>query len=598
MCGIAGFIDSRCNASATDLATAATAMAATLRHRGPNSSGVWTDPAAGVAFAHRRLAVVDLSDAGHQPMMSSCGRWVLTFNGEIYNHAELREELRVLGRTFRGHSDSEVLVEAVATWGCETTLRRLSGMFAFAAWNRGTRTLTLARDRVGEKPLFWGRFGELFLFASELKALLAHPGWTPEIDQASLSAYTRWGHVPAPHCIYRGVGKLSPGELLVLHSGREPQVSRYWDPAQVVAAAQLNPLQISEADALDGLESLLGDAISRQMVADVPVGAFLSGGIDSSLIVALMRARSGRPVNTFTIAFEDKRYDEAAHARAVAKHLGTTHSELVVSSEDALALVPQLPYWFDEPLSIRSQIPIMMLCQLARRDVTVALSGDAGDELFGGYPGYYVVRAIHRATAGLSPAMRRLVASTADGLIGGAGALHRFIPGRAPAGTLGQQIEAGHCDRSSGRWYQRTLCPAVCHHGRRAPARRRNGRTSDALAVVRAPGRCRRPDRPHGLLRAARYFRRRDAGQSDRASMASSLEVRVPMLDHRVVEYAWRLPAALKSSNRAGSKPLLRQLLYRHVPRELVDRPKRGFSSALPVWMRWPSAGMGGRSFG
>ena len=563
-------------------------MAATLRHRGPNSSGVWTDPAAGVAFAHRRLAVVDLSDAGHQPMMSSCGRWVLTFNGEIYNHAELREELRVLGRTFRGHSDSEVLVEAVATWGCETTLRRLSGMFAFAAWNRGTRTLTLARDRVGEKPLFWGRFGELFLFASELKALLAHPGWTPEIDQASLSAYTRWGHVPAPHCIYRGVGKLSPGELLVLHSGREPQVSRYWDPAQVVAAAQLNPLQISEADALDGLESLLGDAISRQMMADVPVGAFLSGGIDSSLIVALMRARSGRPVNTFTIAFEDKRYDEAAHARAVAKHLGTTHSELVVSSEDALALVPQLPYWFDEPLSIRSQIPIMMLCQLARRDVTVALSGDAGDELFGGYPGYYVVRAIHRATAGLSPAMRRLVASTADGLIGGAGALHRLIPAaRRPELLANKLKQATAIVRAGGgiselyaQLYATTagappLVGAMEEH-------RMRWQSSEHRDVVADP-----IDRM-GYFALLGTFVDGTLAKVDRASMASSLEVRVPMLDHRVVEYAWRLPAALKSSNRAGSKPLLRQILYRHVPRELVDRPKRGFSSALPVWLRGP----------
>jgi asparagine synthase (glutamine-hydrolysing) len=402
MCGIAGFVDNRCAYSAENCAHTAAAMAAPLRHRGPDDAGVWTDPAAGVALAHRRLSILDLSSAGHQPMTSSCGRWVLTYNGEIYNHAELRDELSALGTTFRGHSDTEVLVEACAAWGVEATLGRLVGMFAFAVWNRATRSLTLARDRIGEKPLFWGRFGELFLFGSELKALRAHPGWTPEIDRESLCAFTRWGHVPASYCIYRGLHKLLPGEFLVMAGGGEPRVSSYGDPPHCVAAAQSDRLQIGESEALDGLESLLGDAVARQMVADVPLGAFLSGGIDSSLIVALMQARSSRPVNTFTIAFREKRYDEAVHARAVAKHLGTTHSELVVSSDDALALVPELPYWFDEPLSIRSQIPIMMLCRLARREVTVALSGDGGDELFGGYPGYYIVRAIHRATGGLS----------------------------------------------------------------------------------------------------------------------------------------------------------------------------------------------------
>ena len=315
MCGIAGFVDRHRTPSAENWADIAVAMAATLRHRGPDGSGVWADPAAGVALAHRRLAVLDLSPAGHQPMTSSCGRWVLTYNGEIYNHAQLRDELFALGRTFRGRSDTEVLVEACAAWGVEATLGKIIGMFAFAVWDRTTRTLILARDRIGEKPLFWGRFGQLFLFASEIKGLRAHPGWTPEINHASLCAYMRWGHVPAPYSIYRGVNKLLPGEFLVLASGCEPKTSSYWNPAEVAAAAQANRMQISEAEALDGLESLLGDAITRQMVADVPVGAFLSGGIDSSLVVALMQARSNRPVNTFTIAFEDKRYDEAAHAR-------------------------------------------------------------------------------------------------------------------------------------------------------------------------------------------------------------------------------------------------------------------------------------------
>src|SRR5215831_3287047 len=428
MCGIAGFVDDRSAYSADDRWQLAAAMAAPMRHRGPDGAGVWTDAAVGVALAHRRLAILDLSPAGRQPMKSSCGRFVLTYNGEIYNHAELRDELCASGRTFRGHSDTEVLAEACAAWGVEATLGRLTGMFAFAAWDRATRTLTLARDRVGIKPLFWGRFGELFLFASELKGLRVHPGWKPEIDSESLGAYMRWGHVPAPHCIYRGIHKLLPGAFLVLAPGKEPRISSYWDPAQVVATAQSDPLQISETEALEGLDSLLGDAVARRMVADVPLGAFLSGGIDSSLIVGLMQAHSSRPVNTFTIGFEEKRYDESVAARAVAKHLGTAHSDVVVSFRDARKLVPELPYWFDEPLAIRSQIPVMMLCQLARRDVTVALSGDGGDELFGGYPGYFIVRSVHRATAGLSPTLRRWAAASVDGLLTGVTALHGIIP--------------------------------------------------------------------------------------------------------------------------------------------------------------------------
>jgi len=588
MCGIAGFVDNRCDRSAEDLGRTAATMAASLRHRGPDDAGVWVDPASGVALAHRRLAVLDLSPTGHQPMVSSCGRWVLTYNGEIYNHDQLRDELSTAGRTFRGHSDTEVLVEACAAWGVEATLGKLIGMFAFAVWDRATRTLTLARDRIGEKPLFWGRFGELFLFASEIKGLRGHQGWTPEIDRASLCAYMRWGHVPAPYSIYRGLHKLLPGQFLVLASGCEPRIASYWDPAQVVAAAQRNCLHIGENEALDGLESLLGDAVARQMVADVPVGAFLSGGIDSSLIVALMQARGSRQVNTFTIAFNEKRYDEAAHARAVAKHLGTSHSELVVSSNDALALVPELPYWFDEPLSIRSQIPIMMLCRLARRDVTVALSGDGGDELFGGYPGYYIARAVHRATAALSPALRRLAAGTLDGMVAGVTALHGMIPLAHRPGLWGSRVKqitgvmraGGGISELYAQLYATTagtppVIDAADEHRMRWQAPEHRDAVADSIDRM-------------GYFALLGPFSEGTLTKVDRASMAQSLEVRVPMLDHRVVEYAWRLPPALKCSNKSGSKPLLRRLLYRYVPRELVDRPKKGFGSPLPVWLRGP----------
>ena len=330
-------------------------------------------------------------------MRSSCGRLVLTYNGEIYNHTELRLELAASGRAFRGHSDSEVLVEACAHWGVAETLKRLNGMFAFAVWDRKARTLYLARDRVGIKPLYWARFRNLFLFGSELKALRAHDGWVPQIDRESLRAYMRRGHVPAPYSIYRGVHKLQAGELLVLGSAGEPEISSYWDPAQIVAAAQANRFDLSETCAIDRLDVLLRDAVGRQMTADVPVGALLSGGIDSSLVAALMQAQSSRPINTFTIGFGEKSFDEAAHARSVAKHLGTAHTELRISPADALDLVPELPRWFDEPMSNRSQIPTMLVSALARRQVTVALSGDGGDELFGGYGKYYRIRTVARA---------------------------------------------------------------------------------------------------------------------------------------------------------------------------------------------------------
>jgi asparagine synthase (glutamine-hydrolysing) len=588
MCGVAGFVDNRGAYRAEDWTHTVAAMAVPLRHRGPDDAGVWTDPAAGVALAHRRLAILDLSPAGHQPMTSSCGRWVLTYNGEIYNHAELREELSASGRTFRGHSDTEVLVEACATWGVEATLRKLVGMFAFAVWDRATRTLTLARDRLGLKPLFWGRFGELFLFASELKGLRAHPGWRPEIDRESLCAYMRWGHVPAPHCIYRGLHKLVPGELLVLAPGGEPRVKAYWDPAQVVAAAQSDRLQIGETEALEGLDSLLGDAVAGRMAADVPLGAFLSGGIDSSLIVALMQARSSRPVNTFTIGFEETRYDESAYARAVAKHLGTAHSEVVVTSDDAIALVPELPYWFDEPLAIRSQIPVMLLCRLARREVTVALSGDGGDELFGGYPGYFIVRAVHGMTAGLSPGSRRLVAGAVDGLVAGLTALHRILPpARRPELFANRVKQATSVVRAGGgiselyaQLYSTTagalpLIGAAAEHPMRWQAPQHRDIVTDSIDRM-------------GYFALLGTLVDGTLAKVDRASMAYSLEVRVPFLDHRVVEYGWRLLPALKYDKQAGSKHLLRRLLYRHVPPELVDRPKKGFSSPLPVWLRGP----------
>ncbi len=563
-------------------------MGATLHHRGPDDSGVWVDPAAGISLAHRRLSILDRSAAGRQPMLSSCGRFVLTYNGEIYNHAELRLELTASGRAFRGHSDTEVLVEACAHWGVAATLERLNGMFAFAAWSRETRTLYLARDRVGIKPLYWARFGNLFLFGSELKALRAHDGWVPEIDRESLRAYMRRGHVPAPYSIYRGVHKLQAGELLVYGSKHEPEISSYWDPARIVAGAQADRFGLSDACAIDRLDVLLRDAVGRQMAADVPIGAFLSGGIDSSLVVAMMQMQSNRPVSTFTIAFGERNFDEAAHARSVANHLGTDHTELRISPADALDLVPQLPRWFDEPLSSRSAIPTMLVSALARRQVTVALSGDGGDELFGGYGKYYRIRAVARAIGHMPVQLRHLTADAVDGVLSGMAAFHGLLPiAWRPGLSLNRVATIVDAVRANGDFnaiYRETrnaeLAPSALLGG--TAERPLRWEAAEHVGVV-----------GDGMERMG-YFDFLTLlvdsilTKVDRSSMAHGLEVRVPLLDHRLVEFAWSLPPAFKYGRRSESKRLLRRLLYQYVPRGLVDRPKKGFSSPIAIWLRGP----------
>lgn len=588
MCGIAGFVDARRTWNAERLTATGAAMAATLSHRGPDDSGVWVDPVAGVSLAHRRLAILDLSPAGRQPMVSSCGRLAMIFNGEIYNYRELRHELETTGQQFRGQSDSEVLVEACAHWGVATTLKRLNGMFAFAVWDRNTRTLFLARDRIGIKPLYWARLGSLFLFGSELKALRAHAGWVPEIDSESLRTYMRWGHVPAPDSIYQNVHKLLPGELLAFGSNNEPELSSYWNPAQVIAAAQADRLKVGEAEAVGSLEDLLRDAVGRQMVADVPLGAFLSGGIDSSLVVALMQAQSSRAINTFTIGFGEKQFDEAACARAVADHLGTSHTEFQVSPADALDLVPELPRWFDEPLANRSAIPTLMVSALARRQVTVALSGDGGDELFGGYKAHYTAASVAQAIRFIPGPLRSMAADMVDGLVAGARALLGVLPAHSrPALSLNKvgQIAAvvrasGDVNALYGALRNATLAPSALFAG----ARERAVRWLAAEHAELVPDTMERM----GYFDLISLLVDSILTKVDRSSMAHSLEVRVPLLDHRVVEFAWRLPPALKYGRKAESKRLLRSILYRHVPRELVDRPKRGFACPIAIWLRGP----------
>jgi asparagine synthase (glutamine-hydrolysing) len=585
MCGIAGFIAGRSHGAAQKLGEIASAMNDSLRHRGPDDDGVWIDAEAGVALTHRRLSIIDLSAAGHQPMTSADGRYVVTYNGEIYSHEDIRPSLVERGVKFRGHSDTEVMLESFAAFGIEATLPRLIGMFTIGLWDRRERTLTLIRDRLGIKPLYWAKFGDLFLFASELKGLRAHPGWTPRIDRGAAASFMRHNYVPAPRTIYDGVYKLEPGTMLTLPWGGEPRVTRYWNARDVALQGIHDPVQGSDADLTDELERVLRDAVKRRMIADVPLGAFLSGGIDSSTVVALMQQANPGKVKTFTIGFDIPGFDEAPHAAAVARHLGTEHTELTVTARQALDVIPQLPEWYDEPFADSSQIPTYLISAMTRRHVTVALSGDGGDELFAGYNRYQLAQRFWRTLSLLPRAVRRglaagLTAVSPDRWTRMLSALPGRVPGQAGdklhkfASVLGLADGDAIYRRLITHWEPEQIAPG----------------TAEAKNILWDPSVS--ADMPDLLdrmqfLDLVTYLPDDILTKVDRASMAVALEARVPILDHRVVEFAWRLPRAAKI--RGGqSKWLLRQVLYRHVPKELVERPKMGFGIPLGEWLRGP----------
>ncbi|MDR3441052.1 asparagine synthase (glutamine-hydrolyzing) [Telmatospirillum sp.] len=585
MCGLAGFIDLTSRAATYDLEAQAVAMADRMRLRGPDDGGVWSDSAAGVALAQRRLSIVDLSPAGHQPMVSASGRFVIVYNGEVYSHQDIRPELEARGIRFRGYSDTEVILESCAAFGVAATVARLIGMFAFALWDREERTLTLVRDRLGIKPLYWGQFGDLFLFGSELKALRAHNGWAPVIDRAAAASFLRRNCVPSPQSIYQGVHKLQPGRILVLRPHGRPSIETYWDARQVAVEGQRHRLAIGDSEAVDRLETLLADAVGRRMIADVPLGALLSGGIDSSAVVALMQAQSDRPVKTFSIGFEAAGFDEAGHAKAVAAHLGTDHTELYLSPADALAVVPKLPEMFDEPFADSSQIPTFLVSEMARRHVTVALSGDGGDELFAGYNRHVFAAGSWQRLRQVPPTLRRLLAGAISSFSpAGWDQVARLLPsGHRPArpGEMAHKLATVLVSPDDDALYQ-TLTSHWSEPGRAIVGASGKGEGPDPLAS----------DLPSTVERMqlgdlTGYLPDDILTKVDRASMAVSLEARVPLLDHRVVEFAWSLPAAMKI-RRGTSKWILRQVLYRHVPRSLVERPKMGFAVPLAGWLRGP----------
>ena len=588
MCGIAGIWDRRRKSAPEALAALAGAMTETLRHRGPDAGDLWRDDAAGLVLGHRRLSIVELSPAGAQPMVSSCGRFVISYNGEVYNSGELRPELEAAGRRFRGQCDTEVIVEGAAVWGVRAMVERLIGMFAMALWDRRDRVLYLVRDRLGIKPLYWADFDGRVLFGSELKSLRADGDWAPALDRDALVAYLRFGYVPAPSTIYRGVQKLPPGTILVARDGGAPEITPYWSLADIARAGQSARLDASEDEAAAALDALLRDAVGRRMVADVPLGAFLSGGIDSSTIVALMQAQSPRPVRSFTIGFREQGYDEAQHAAAVARHLGTDHTELYVSPEHARAVIPNLPSIYDEPFADSSQIPTFLVSEMTRAHVTVALSGDGGDELFAGYTRYFRGDTLWRGVDVLPQRARDLAAAGVRALSPRTWtALAAFIPEKRRPAQFGDKMHklanVLDGDGEASQFYRQVVSQWV------DPARIVTGGVEPKGPMEDPRIRDLVPDFIERMqyLDTLTYLPDDILTKVDRASMAVSLEARVPLLDHRVVAFSWSLPPAMKAADGTG-KRLLRRVLARYVPQELVERPKMGFSVPVNAWLRGP----------
>lgn len=599
MCGIVGFRSKGGRLAPDSLHRVTRAMTDTLAHRGPDDADLWLDPDAGVAFGHRRLSIIDLSAAGRQPMESACGRYVITYNGEIYNFRELRERLAQHGHAFRGHSDTEVLLEALARWGVAETLPRLNGMFAFALWDREARCLTLARDRTGKKPLYYGWCGESFLFGSELKALRAHPDFDPKIDRDALGLFIQYSWMPAPHSIYAAVRQLPAGTTLTVPADGRPgsvQPQAYWSARDVAARGGQAPVAMSLEAATDRLEELLRDAVARRMIADVSLGAFLSGGIDSSTVVALMRTVGTRPVQTFSIGYHEARYNEAEHAQAIARHLGTDHTELYVTATDCLDVIPKLPTLYDEPFADYSQIPTYLVSQLARRKVTVALSGDGGDELFGGYGDY--ARNLRDWQRQLSlwrhcpPSVRRGLADLMTGL--GQGGRRMLQSEEVPAGWLRATLtkRLGKLEKQARR-----ITPFESGAAMHARLRARVDRADELVLGARpVPSGLTDPAGWAGvadpllgmmLVDFTTYMADDILTKVDRASMGVSLEVRCPLLDPDVIAFAWSLPSAMRIGPKGG-KHILQDLLARHVPRALFERPKQGFNIPIEEWLRGP----------
>lgn len=567
MCGIVGFLNTSSINTEYDSNLLVRRMTDTLHHRGPNSGGYWTDSNAHISLGHRRLAIQDLTASGNQPMVSSCGRFVIVYNGEVYNAEDFRPETPAAGGNYRGHSDTEAIIEGCATQGMERTVERLIGMFAFAIWDRRERILTIYRDRFGIKPLYWGHSSGIFAFASELKALKCIPGFVGNIDRQALSQYVHFGYIPDPFCIYENIQKLSPGHCIQIKSDGQIKISCYWDSLGVARQGLADPLTCDAQEVENRLEDLLCDAVKRRLLSDVSLGAFLSGGIDSSLVVALMQKTSPDQVRTFSIGFNEECYNEAPHAKLVAKHLGTCHTELYITSKQAQSVIPELANIYDEPFADSSQIPTCLVSRLAKKHVTVVLSGDGGDEFFAGYSRYHTYNEINKIRQFTPAWMRRLLGRTL-----------RSLPLGNRLRRLGEVLPY-----SLGQFYKTRVihwpCPKSLVIGGGIPLT-----LFDDESLSR--------NFPNEIeymqyLDTMTYLPGDILTKVDRASMKEALEVRVPLLDHRVYAMSWRIPMSMKVQQGVG-KQILRNILYRYIPRSLVDRPKMGFGVPLDDWLRGP----------
>ncbi len=590
MCGFAGFLQKK-EIDRNTISQTVRAMGKRLNHRGPDDSGIWVDPHCPFAVSHQRLSILDLSPNGHQPMLSASGRYVIAYNGEIYNFLELKKQLHKEGCSFSGGSDTEILLAAIESWGLSSTLAKIRGMFAFALWDVRKRKLHLARDRMGEKPLYYGLLGDVFFFGSELKAFQVHPDWQGEIDRDSLSLYVQFNYVPTPRSIYKGIYKLEAGTFIeVSLDDNEINVTsctNYWSLKGIVKNRKY--MDKSRSDhAIDGLDHLISLSVEEKMLADVPVGAFLSGGVDSSIIAAHMQKCSERPISTFTIGFHEKTHNEAVYAKKVADYLGTDHTELYINPRDTLAVVDKLPQMYDEPFSDFSQIPTYLISQLAKQSVTVCLSGDGGDELFGGYGRYQLTESSWSKIRSLPFPLRAIASKILLALPNASLDVlfllsKRWFAQHGKAGAVSDKIKkvAEILDaKSREAYYQKMLstykqAENVVIHGKSSPEYFWDDTCVDGLSFFESMM----------LVDQTNYLSDDILVKVDRASMAESLETRVPLLDHRIVEYAWQVPTSLKYKDQKG-KWLLHQVLYKHIPRELVDRPKMGFSVPIDSWLR------------
>lgn len=593
MCGLAGYFNYQgldSNAEAICLA-----MTSKLIHRGPDDAGIWLNLEHGIALGHRRLSIQDLSSCGHQPMESSSGRYIIVYNGEIYNFRKIQKELVNRGHEFHGHSDTEVLLAAVEQWGIAEALTRFTGMFALALWDRKNRMLSIARDRVGEKPLYYGWQGKSFLFASELKALRVHPDWQNMINRNALALFMRHNYIAAPNSIYQNIYKLTPGTILHLpysiRPGELPSPVPYWKMKDVAEYGNKNPIDLSDDEAINRLDKLLRESICNQMISDVPLGAFLSGGYDSSAVVALMQSESDQKIKTFSIGFHEEAYNEADHAEKVASHLGTEHTELYVTAGQAMDVIPRLPYLYDEPFSDPSQIPTFLVSEMTKQHVTVALSGDGGDELFAGYERYFLANTLWNKIGRIPYPLRSLLATGVKGI--SPAFLSYSLQWLSPQlssfggqGTLGDKFHKG-ADLLMFREFEELYLRLISQW--KDPANLVLGAKEPLTPLTDSSQWAELADNMQRMqyLDAVSYLPDDILVKVDRAAMGVSLETRVPFLDHRVIEYAWSLPQHLKVRDGKG-KWILRKLLDKYVPNTIMDRPKMGFGVPFDIWLRGP----------